>query len=162
MPMTKGDAVYVDVILRWMSGDPNITTAHAYSAGHVLTERVHRVLGAGVTPVLIKQAERLADRPHAAHQIMAGLLADCWAAADRDGRWSGPAVIDAVTAALTARGYDITHPSATEDRYVWPPELLRGIALSRPRTATSNVVTHAEPASAEGVIPECATDRAGG
>jgi hypothetical protein len=154
MPIPKGTAVYIDVVLRWMTGDPEITTAHAYSAAVVLAERVRPVLGTGTQPIALRQSERLADRPHAAHQILAGLLAECWAAEDGDGSWSGAAVVDAVRAALTARGYDMTHPSAHENRYIWQPEVLRGIALTRPRTAAANTITHADPGSADRGIPE--------
>jgi hypothetical protein len=150
MPIPKGTAIYINVVLRWMSGDREITTAHAYSAAAALAERVRPVLGTGVQPIALRQSERLADRPHAAHQILAGLLARCWAAEGGDGSWSGTAVVDAVTAALTARGYDMTHPSAHENRYVWPPDLLLGIALTRAR----NAITHADPGSADRGMPE--------
>jgi hypothetical protein len=160
MPMPKGDAAYVNVILRWMTGDPETTTEHAYAAARELAERARRVLPTVVQPLVLLQAARLADRPHAVHQLLAGLLADCWDT-DEDGCWSEMGVVEAVVAVLTAHGYDIRHPSLTEQRAAWPTELLRGIALSRPRVAMSNAVTHAEPPSAEGLIPECATDRAG-
>lgn len=154
MPMPKGDAVYLNVILRWMVGDVDITTEHAYAAARELAERVRRVLQTGVQPIAVVQCARLADRPHSTHVLLAGMLAECWAAAEGDGSWPGRTVVDIVARAMTAHGYDMRHPRETSRSEEWTPELLRGIALTRARNAAANTVTHAASTSSDGVIPE--------
>lgn len=48
MAMNKTEAVYVNTMLRWMMGDPDVTTAQAYEIGAYMADRVGAVLGTGV------------------------------------------------------------------------------------------------------------------
>jgi NADPH-dependent ferric siderophore reductase len=154
--MNAQESVWVDLVCRWMVGDPDIDAGEAYlSAGQLAERALEQLDHPGVSRAMLLHASRHADSPFGAHTLLAELLADCWAIEESGPYWPAGEVRDLVIAKLTTYGFDITHPATAlgGTRDGWDIAELRRYALEAARRDTAevivNVVTHAEPSSAE-------------